>query len=186
MIQADLQEFFSSGKFACSGSTATPARERKLMYRLGRAITLLGGVIVTGHSTAADLAFEAGAIEGDPSNLVICLPWLGFGSKQALHPQAKLIVFQALDPALQQLCYRQAAATHSAWDLCTPGAKLFYGRNVLLGDEAKLGITYSYPGLEHFLTKNGCPYADLFKPETFQEWNGFSETLETLVRLKLG
>jgi hypothetical protein len=182
MNAEQIREFFSNGKFACFGSRETPGEVLTIMRRLGKAITSLGGQVASGHALGADWAFESGAYGGNPAKMLVCLPWRKYNQSKVelyLHPEATVTVLTEQDDPTKEGYLKEAAKHHPAWNLCSPGAKLLHGRNILIGEGAKFGFCYLNPAKRggggsgqcwRYLGSLNVPVVDLSQPGMVKAW----------------
>jgi hypothetical protein len=127
-------------KVACFGSRETPDNVLIVMRMLARQLSYHQNCrIASGHCQGADLAFEQGA---NPEKMIVCLPWSSYNDNIPVDTASQKKVLGSLPSKDQEYYFRLAKAHHPVWDTLSNGVKLLHGRNILIGQDALLGICY--------------------------------------------
>lgn len=161
-------------KIACFGSRETPAPVLEFMKQLGAFLARQGFFIASGHCTGADWWWEQGVNEGDPTKMIICLPWASYNRRaednMPIDPKNKIWSFDQLNNDLKKRLMDEAAQHHPVWKKLKETVKPLMARNIMIASKAVFGLTYlnhSQPGgggsgqAYRYLRSKGAPVWDL-------------------------
>lgn len=130
---------FKGKNVGCIGARTTPERILSHMEKIGEAIALEQGCVISGNAPGADQAFVKGANQIDPKQVKLFLPWRSFEKHALVSGNQFLVSGDSADAQVIAKLYLPR------WDKYRLSVKKLMARNCHVADYSDVIIAYFDP-----------------------------------------